>query len=216
MRRLTTLLLLAGITFTVQAQTDCGLPHDINNNGSVDIEDFLSILGLFGDSDLDGDGVWDSEDECVGAYDECGICNGPGPYIPVITNIETLYDSLYAEQIDEWVVFEVGTDTVFTLTCFWECGMPLSYQGYDYETVLIGEQCWFAENLRCENYTNGDSIPSDLLNWQWEEIGEGASAVHGENPVNLETYGRLYNGYAVRDARGLCPSGWHVSSDSEW
>ena len=216
MRRLTTLLLLAGITFTVQAQTDCGLPHDINNNGSVDIEDFLSILGLFGDSDLDGDGVWDSEDACVGAFDECGICNGPGPYIPVITSIETLYDSLYAEQIDEWVVFEVGTDTVFTLTCFWECGMPLSYQGYDYATVLIGEQCWFAENLRSENYTNGDSIPSDLLNWQWDEIVEGASGVYGESPVGLETYGRLYNGYAVRDARGLCPSGWHVSSDSEW
>ena len=28
------------------------------------------------------------------------------------------------------------------------CGDPVSYQGYDYATVLIGEQCWFAENLR--------------------------------------------------------------------
>ena len=59
MQRLTTLLLLAGITFITQAQTDCGLPHDINNNGSVDIEDFLSILGLFGDQDSDGDGLYD-------------------------------------------------------------------------------------------------------------------------------------------------------------
>ena len=24
--------------------------------------------------------------------------------------------------------------------------VPLEYQGYDYETVQIGEQCWFAEN----------------------------------------------------------------------
>ena len=30
----------------------------------------------------------------------------------------------------------------------WECGDPLEYQGYDYETVQIGEQCWFAENAR--------------------------------------------------------------------
>ena len=32
----------------------------------------------------------------------------------------------------------------------WQCGDPLEYQGYDYETVQIGEQCWFAENLRAE------------------------------------------------------------------
>ena len=30
----------------------------------------------------------------------------------------------------------------------WTCGDPVSYHGYDYETVLIGEQCWFAENSR--------------------------------------------------------------------
>ena len=26
----------------------------------------------------DADGICDDEDDCVGAYDECGICNGPG------------------------------------------------------------------------------------------------------------------------------------------
>ena len=31
-----------------------------------------------------------------------------------------------------------------------------------------------------------------------------------------DTYGRLYNWYAVDDARGLCPSGWHVPTDGEW
>ena len=41
-------------------------------------------------------------------------------------------------------------------------------------------------------------------------------AVYGENALNLETYGRLYNWYAVDDARGLCPSGWHVPTDGEW
>ena len=33
---------------------------------------------------------------------------------------------------------------------------------------------------------------------------------------SLEENGRLYNGYAVDDARGLCPSGWHVPTDEEW
>ena len=30
----------------------------------------------------------------------------------------------------------------------WTCGDPLTYWDYDYATVLIGDQCWFAENLR--------------------------------------------------------------------
>ncbi len=33
---------------------------------------------------------------------------------------------------------------------------------------------------------------------------------------SLAEYGRLYNWYAVDDARGLCPSGWHVPTDGEW
>ena len=32
-----------------------------------------------------------------------------------------------------------------------DCGETLEYQGYDYATVLVGEQCWFAENLRVES-----------------------------------------------------------------
>ena len=29
-------------------------------------------------ADADGDGICDDEDDCVGAYDECGVCNGDG------------------------------------------------------------------------------------------------------------------------------------------
>ena len=32
----------------------------------------------------------------------------------------------------------------------------------------------------------------------------------------LRSYGRLYNWYAVDDARSLCPVGWHVPTDGEW
>ena len=98
----------------------------------------------------------------------------------------------------------------------WQCGDPLEYQGYDYETVQIGEQCWFAENLRADNYRNGDSIQADLSDSEWEETTEGAVSVYDGDMANLSTYGRLYNWYAVDDARGLCPSGWHVPTDGEW
>ena len=98
----------------------------------------------------------------------------------------------------------------------WLCGDPLEYQGYNYETVQIGEQCWFAENLRAENYLNGEAIPADLSNSEWAGTTEGAVSVYGGDMANLSTYGRLYNWYAVDDPRDLCPGGWHVPSDGEW
>ena len=113
----------------------------------------------------------------------------------------------------------------------WKCGDPVNYQGYDYATVQIGNQCWYAENLRSENYANGDAIPAGLSDSDWESATSGAMAVYGEyegcsnyspdidacDPSqSLDEYGRLYNWYAVDDARGLCPSGWHVPTDGEW
>ena len=96
------------------------------------------------------------------------------------------------------------------------CGGPVNYHGYDYATVQIGEQCWFAENLRNEHYANGDAIPGDLSNSEWESTTEGAQAIYNNDASNLADYGRLYNWYAVDDARGLCPSGWHVPTDGEY
>ena len=40
--------------------------------------DALGVCGGGCESDMDGDGVCDSEDECMGEVDECGVCYGPG------------------------------------------------------------------------------------------------------------------------------------------
>lgn len=108
----------------------------------------------------------------------------------------------------------------------WNCGDPVSYHGYDYETVLIGEQCWFAENLRTELYQNGDSIQQGLSDNDWESTTEGASCVYGEGAttcsslcdedLTLLQFGRLYNGYAAIDSRNICPTNWHVAHDEDW
>ncbi len=200
---------------------------------------FADALGDCGggcEGDSDGDGICDDEDDCFGIVDECGICNGPGPTEIVIDEITILYDSVYAEQIDQWFVFEVGADTTFTYECaqLIACGDPVSYQGYDYTTVQIGDQCWFAENLRNENYENGDAIPASLSDSEWTSAASGSVVVYGEDlgsgcnsdyspdinacdpAQSLIEYGRLYNWHAVNDERGLCPNGWHVPTDGEW
>jgi uncharacterized protein (TIGR02145 family) len=103
----------------------------------------------------------------------------------------------------------------------------VTFDGHTYALVGIGTQCWFKENLRSANYRNGDAIPGNLTDSQWTSTSSGAQTVYGEGTsavyggssdevANLTSYGRLYNWYAVNDARGLCPVGFHVSTDNEW
>ena len=98
------------------------------------------------------------------------------------------------------------------------CGgsSSVTFDGYTYELVAIGDQCWFAENLRTEHYANGDAIPGELSDGEWSSTTNGAQAIFANDASNLTDYGRLYNWFAVDDARGLCPSGWHVPTDVEY
>jgi uncharacterized protein (TIGR02145 family) len=96
------------------------------------------------------------------------------------------------------------------------CGDPVTFDGYSYATVEIGDQCWFSENLRSDQYRDGQAIPGNLDDATWSTTEAGAQAYYLNEAVNLSEYGRLYNWYAVDDARGLCPSGWHVPSDAEY
>ena len=144
-------------------------------------------------------------------------------------------DSLYNPDVD-FDGFIGLTDILSILSHYdnewppWQCGDPLEYQGYDYETVQIGEQCWFAENLRAENYSNGQSIFNGVESAEWwaSEAYEGAYCLYGQGNSPCEFYGDedvcvdssgstfLYNWYAVNNPSSLCPSGWSVPSDSGW
>ena len=204
------------------------------DDNSCLFEDALGVCGGDCEGDGDGDGICDDVDTCVGELDECGVCNGPGPTQIVIEDITILYDSVYLPQLGEWYVYEFGADTTFSYTCapyLGDCGDPISYQGYDYATVLIGDQCWFAENLRSESYRDGSSIHT-LLHTQDSAFTAGAYTNYGAGEIDcssegpagedcdeewsLENYGRLYNWYAVNDGRSLCPVGWSVPEDSDW
>lgn len=235
---------------------DCGWNPDSDGDFLIGVSDLLALLSVYGDSDQDSDGIMDSlddcvgvvdpcgvcngagtdsdadgicdsSDDCIGQYDECGVCNGEGPNQLVIDSLVYTIDSVYIDLIDSWYTFEYVSDTIWSVTCEWFCGDEIEYHGYDYQTRLFGDQCWFEENLRTESYRNGDSILALGSSSEWGSTTLGAVAVYGEGnaPVqsgsgdeetNLLNYGRLYNGYAVQDSRGICPANWHVSNDSDW
>ncbi|MGB1074527.1 MAG: hypothetical protein ACPGYZ_10580, partial [Flavobacteriales bacterium] len=57
-------------------------PEATDDDGSCQEPDALGTCGGFCPADADGDGTCDDEDCCVGGYDECGVCNGPGAIYP--------------------------------------------------------------------------------------------------------------------------------------
>ncbi len=48
------------------------------DDGSCTTLDALGDCGGSCTADVDEDGICDSEDPCIGTYDACGVCNGPG------------------------------------------------------------------------------------------------------------------------------------------
>jgi len=88
--------------------------------------------------------------------------------------------------------------------------------GNTYEIVKIGNQWWMAENLKVTNYRNGEAIPNVTEDSAWSNLSTGAWCSYNNDVSNIETYGRLYNWYAVNDSLGLAPEGWHVASEEDW
>ncbi len=96
-----------------------------------------------------------------------------------------------------------------------QMGQVKDIKGNEYKTITIGSQEWMAENLRTTKYNNGTAIPNITDNSEWSNLETGAYCWH-ENDENMaETYGALYNWYAV-EAGNLCPAGWRVPTDEDW
>ena len=101
---------------------------------------------------------------------------------------------------------------------------PVTYDGVTYDVVLIGDQCWTTQNLRTTKYADGTPIKKGNNGAVWKDDTEGATVfyVNKDDEDTCSTcqalcwYGRLYNWYAVNNAKGLCAPGWRVPSDQDW
>jgi len=94
------------------------------------------------------------------------------------------------------------------------CGDSIIYDGKSYATVQIGGQCWMAENLDIGIMINSGSNQTD------NNIIE--KYCFNNDAANCATYGGLYQWnemmqYTTAEStQGVCPTGWHLPSDSEW
>jgi uncharacterized protein (TIGR02145 family) len=99
-------------------------------------------------------------------------------------------------------------------------------------SVTIGGQVWQSRNLDVATYRDGTAIPEVTDKTKWGRLKTGAWCYYDDDPANGETYGKLYNWYAVMGIttaeddtpteaqiaarKKFAPTGWHVPSDSEW
>ena len=84
------------------------------------------------------------------------------------------------------------------------------------ESVKIDNQYWLKNNLNVATYNNGDPIPYYSNSTGWGSLTTPASCSYNFDASNDAVYGKLYNYYAVIDARGICPLGWHTPTDLEF
>jgi len=147
-----------------------------------------------------GDGQSSSEQHPSHTYSD------PGFYSVTLT-ASNAYGSNAITKLDYIIVEEcMGCET----------GYVYDVIGNTYNTVRIGNQWWMAENLATTSYNDGSPIPIVIADDAWVALTTPAySWYENDEPTYGDTYGALYNWYAV-DNGNLCPSGWHVPSDDDW
>ena len=125
----------------------------------------------------------------------------------------------YYNGLTNTLLFSPTQSTLITFI-FYPSGTPcpgiptVTYSGQTYNTVQIGAQCWFKENLNVGSRINGSQEQTD------NSIIE--KYCYNDDVNNCVIYGGLYQWdevmqYVITEgAKGICPAGWHLPTDAEW
>lgn len=113
-------------------------------------------------------------------------------------------DTLYIG--DQWVYIPSGGGSS-------NGDLVSDFDGNTYGVVTIGNQIWLASNLKSTHYSNGSAI--------------NGAYDYDNNATNAGEYGKLYTWSATMNSagsststpsgvQGVCPTGFHLPSISEW
>ncbi len=90
----------------------------------------------------------------------------------------------------------------------------ITYEGQTYEIIIIGDQCWMAENINVGQRIDG--------NQEMQNNSTIEKYCYDDNESNCNEYGGLYQWdemmqYITQEGtQGICPDGWHIPTDEEW
>jgi uncharacterized protein (TIGR02145 family) len=88
--------------------------------------------------------------------------------------------------------------------------------GNAYKTVYIGKQQWMGENLKTSKYSDGTPIQHVTDSSTWVALKSGAWVNYNNDATFDPIYGKLYNGFVIRNDKNVCPTGWHVPKAGDW
>lgn len=97
-----------------------------------------------------------------------------------------------------------------------EVGITDDIDGNQYPIFQIGTKIWMANNLKVTRFNNGDLITEIISDKKWSNTRKSAWSMYDNSLKFGKPLGYLYNGNAAVDERNMCPSGWHVATDSDW
>jgi len=97
-----------------------------------------------------------------------------------------------------------------------EVGITVDIDGNQYPIFQIGTKIWMASNLKVTRFNNGDQITEIISDNKWSNTRKTAWSMYDNSLKFGKPLGYLYNGNAAVDERNMCPSGWHVTTDSDW
>ncbi|GAB5556147.1 MAG: hypothetical protein SchgKO_03600 [Schleiferiaceae bacterium] len=171
----------------------------------------------------------------TGSWDLFFVTYVGGEYIAVVYQNQYVENSAYNYKTDESVIkkdiksrwetdydlvsvcFEPGTGNVNTLVVNDEIVT---------EPAEVREYIEFSDggamaltNLSVVEFSNGDPIPFKGTPDEWFQAGQKGEPAYcyvNGDPSTAETYGLLYNWYAVHDSRGLSPEGYRVASPEDF
>jgi uncharacterized protein (TIGR02145 family) len=151
--------------------------------------------------DFNSDGTWDTdfskEKTIYYSYEN------PGVQEAILEVIDTENYSTISDPLE--VIVTSGTNETGLIIDGRRISETMPDPQY-YGSVKIGNQWWMSDNLNINSYT-GNSIQRLCY--------RGSYSI-------CEEYGGLYkwstamNGSQQVGAKGICPTGWHIPSDTEW
>lgn len=202
-----TVCLHAGILFS-QAPVVSNVTFVQRTDGSLIVDIYYDLSDTDGETKTidieasdDNGTTWDVTCACMTGDIGGGVSCGTGKHVE--------WD-FYADNPDV-----SGSSYKVRVTAS-EVGTMTGNDGRTYQTIKIGDQWWTAENSKETQYRNGNAIPNEVDREKWASLVSGARCAYDNNESNADTYGYLYNWFAVVDSRNLAPAGWHVPSDAEW
>jgi len=166
------------------------------------------------DVDITEVGTWIITTNIVNGYS----FSGSGVFTTTGTEQITLYGSGLPidAQTDNFIATANagGGTCTFSVDVIFTCGSSFIYIGKNYSTIQIGAQCWMAENLNVGTMISSGT--SQTNNGTMEKY------CYDNSESYCDTYGGLYQWdemmlyVTTEGVKGICPTGWHLPSDSEW